>query len=71
MGETEGSTAPSLLDEVALLEAIPAHQLVRGQVGTVVEVLDGENYLVEFSDVRGRAYAIAPCPRSALLVLRS
>lgn len=60
---------PSLLDEVALLSDIPAYRLARGQVGTVVEDLDGENYLVEFSDDQGCAYAIAPCPRSILLVL--
>ena len=62
---------PSLFDEVALLTDIPAHRLARGQVGTVVEQLDAETSLVEFSDLRGRAYAIAPCPRSILLVLRS
>ena len=59
----------SLFDVVALLTDAPEEQLVRGQVGTVVEVLDGDTLLVEFSDDQGHPYAIAPCPRSKLLVL--
>jgi hypothetical protein len=61
--------APSLLDVVALLTDLPAQSLARGQVGTVVERLDDETLLVEFSDDQGRAYAIAPCPRAELLIL--
>jgi hypothetical protein len=57
------------LDVVALLTDLPAQRLSRGQVGTVVERLDRETLLVEFSDDQGRAYAIAPCPRTELLVL--
>jgi len=60
MAETE----PSPLDVVALLSDIPAERLARGQVGTVVEQLDNDNSLVEFSDEQGRAYAIVPCPRT-------
>jgi len=60
---------PSLLDVVALLTDLPAQRLARGQVGTIVEQLDGETLLVEFSDDQGRAYAVAPCPRAELLVL--
>ena len=60
---------PSPLDVVALLADIPAQRLTRGQVGTIVEQLDNGTSLVEFSDEQGRAYAIAPCPRSALLTL--
>jgi Domain of unknown function (DUF4926)/Domain of unknown function (DUF6883) len=60
---------PSVLDVVALLTDIPAQQLARGQVGTIVEQLDGKTLLVEFSDDQGRAYAVAPCPRADLLVL--
>jgi hypothetical protein len=58
-----------LLDAVALLSDLPSEGLARGQVGTVVETLDGAAVLVEFSDPQGRAYAIVPCPRSELLVL--
>jgi hypothetical protein len=60
---------PSVLDVVALLADQPAEGLARGQVGTVVESLDESTVLVEFSDDQGRGYAIAPCPRSRLLVL--
>jgi hypothetical protein len=60
---------PSVLDVVALLADLPAESLGRGQVGTIVEQLDGNTFLVEFSDDQGRAYAVAPCPRTELLVL--
>jgi hypothetical protein len=60
---------PSLLDVVALLSDLPAQRLARGQVGTIVEEFDDESFLVEFSDDQGRAYALAPCPRTELLVL--
>jgi hypothetical protein len=49
-------TTPRLLDVVALLSDVPSHGLLRGQVGTVVELLDGA-YEVEFSDDEGRTYA--------------
>ncbi len=60
-----------LLSVVALLRDLPERALVRGQVGTVVEALDEATALVEFSDDDGRAYAIVPCPRDTLLVLRT
>ena len=60
---------PELLDVVALLHDVPEKSLASGQVGAVVEVLDAANLLVEFSDDRGHAYAVAPCPRVDLLVL--
>lgn len=67
--ELAGDGLPSVLDVVALLADRPSEGLARGQVGTVVEALDGGTVLVEFSDDEGRAYAIAPCLRSELLVL--
>jgi hypothetical protein len=60
---------PSLLDVVALLTDLPNLGLARGQVGTVVERLDDKRLLAEFSDDQGRAYAVAPCQESDLLVL--
>jgi hypothetical protein len=42
-----------LLDVVALTEDIPDHDLRRGQVGTVVELLAPDVYEVEFSDNAG------------------
>ena len=47
-----------LLDVVALTVDLPEHDLWRGQVGTVVEILArGEAFEVEFSDSKGRTYA--------------
>jgi Domain of unknown function (DUF4926) len=62
--------ARDLLSAVALLCDLPERWLVRGQVGTIVEPLDEATALVEFSDDEWRAYAIVPCPRDALLILR-
>jgi hypothetical protein len=58
-----------MLDVVALLKDLPAEGLVRGQVGTVVEVLDQGTLEVEFSDDEGRAYAELALPAEDLLVL--
>jgi hypothetical protein len=69
MATRDLQSAVSVLNVVALLADVPARGLARGQVGTVVEVLDDNTALVEFSDDDGRAYAVAPCPREDLLVL--
>ena len=61
-------TTPHLLDVVALLSDVPAHGLLRGQVGTVVERLDGA-YEVEFSDDDGKTYAELALALDQLLVL--
>jgi Domain of unknown function (DUF4926) len=66
-----GDPGRDFLSAVALLRDLPQHKLVRGQVGTVVETLDESTALVEFSADDGGAYAIIPCPRDALLVLRT
>jgi hypothetical protein len=68
--QTTGTEQPELLDVVALLADVPSKGLRRGQVGTVVEVLDSGNVLVEFSDDAGRAYSIAPYATADLLRLR-
>jgi hypothetical protein len=60
---------PELLDVVALLDELPEKSLASGQVGTVVEIIDTANMLVEFSDEAGRPYAITPVEQSKLLVL--
>ena len=59
-----------LLDVVALTEDLGGTALRRGQVGTVVELLDQDTVEVEFSDDRGRTYATAPVPVRELIVLR-
>lgn len=58
-----------MLDVVALTEDIPAQGLVRGQVGTIVELIDREVCEVEFSGDDGRTYALAPLARRQLLIL--
>ncbi len=57
------------LDVVAVLVDIPDENLVRGQVGTVVDLLDGILALVEFSDDEGRGWAFAAIHNSLLLPL--
>jgi hypothetical protein len=46
-----------LLSVVALIRDMPEAGLIRGQVGTIVEVLGPEVFEVEFSDDSGRTYA--------------
>jgi hypothetical protein len=59
-----------LLDVVALTEELPTQGLSRGQVGTVVEELAPDAFLVEFSDDDGRTYAILPLLTNQLIVLQ-
>ena len=60
-----------LLDTVALLEDIPDEQLVRGQVGAIVEVYDnGEAFEVEFVDTDGRTYGLLSLRANQLIQLR-
>jgi hypothetical protein len=58
-----------LLDAVALLEDVPSRRLVRGQVGTIVEILKPGVFEVEFSDDSGRTYATLALASNQLLVL--
>jgi hypothetical protein len=59
-----------LLDVVALTEDLPERSLVRGQVGTIVELLAPEVFEVEFCDNDGRTYALLALKASQLMVLR-
>ena len=61
---------PKLNDIVALLADVPAAKVLRGQVGTVVNVLPDDTMLIEFADNKGRAYAITPVKIAKLLVLQ-
>ena len=45
-------------------------QLRRGQVGTVVMMLDNDHFQLEFSAREGRAYAILALGGSQLMILR-
>ena len=54
---------------VALTSDLPDHGLVRGQVGTVVEVWVPDVYEVEFSDDQGKTYAMIELPAEQLMQL--
>jgi len=58
-----------LLDVVALTEDLSEHDLRRGQVGTIVEVLGPDAFMVEFVDNAGRTYATLSLRASQLMVL--
>lgn len=58
-----------LLDVVALTEDLPGRGLRRGQVGTVVELLDEDVFEVEFADNQGRTYATLALKADQLMVL--
>jgi len=59
-----------LLDVVALTVDLPEHNLWRGQVGTVVEILaHGNAFEVEFSDSDGRTYASLGLRPDQIMVL--
>lgn len=59
-----------LFDTVALIEDMPTLKLYRGQVGTIVEVYEPDVFEVEFSDLKGRTYALETLPASQLMLLR-
>ena len=59
-----------LLDTVALVEDIPGINLYRGQVGTIVEEYGPDIFEVEFSDFKGRMYALETLRASQLMVLQ-
>ncbi len=59
-----------ILDVVALTCDLPDRGLQRGQVGTVVEILEPGVFEIEFSDEVGHAYALVTLAAEHLLVLR-
>ena len=58
-----------LLSEVAVLQDMPEKGLVRGQVGTIVQLLAPSVAEIEFSDDQGRAYAVAALRSEELIRL--
>ena len=58
-----------LLDAVTLLHDRTDRGLVKGQVGTVVEILDKGVYEVEFSDDEGKTYAMLALNAEELMAL--
>jgi hypothetical protein len=61
--------ALELFSEVALLHDLPEQRLVRGQVGTVVDVHSPDAVEVEFSDDQGRTYAMLALRNEELVQL--
>jgi len=63
------ATAIKLLEVVALTVDVLEKRLLRGQVGTAVEILAPDVYEVEFCDDAGYTYASAALQASQLMVL--
>ena len=49
--------AIALFDVVILTEDLPAKKLRHGNIGTVIEILADDAFLVEFIDSEGHTYA--------------
>ncbi len=58
-----------LLDVVALTEDIYELKLYCGQVGTIVEEYEPGIFEVEFSDMKGRTYALETLKARQLMLL--
>jgi len=58
-----------LLDSVALLRNIPKKNLAKGQVGTVVELLDEGTYEIEFTNSRGETIQTLPLSKKDIILL--
>jgi Domain of unknown function (DUF4926) len=58
-----------LLDVVALLQDLPELGLIRGQVGTIVEMYELDVFEVEFIDSNGHTYALETLSASVLMIL--
>ncbi|MBD2301737.1 DUF4926 domain-containing protein [Nostoc sp. FACHB-87] len=64
------TNTPKLLDIVALTIDLPEYNLLRGQVGTIVEMLaDGAAFEVEFSDRNGQTYESVGLRPEQIMVL--
>ena len=64
-----GEASLKLLDTVALLKDMPGEKLVKGQVGTIIEMLDKGVYEVEFADKQGRTIASLALAVEELMLL--
>ena len=64
-----GEVSLKLLDTVALLKDMPDEKLVKGQVGTIIEMLDKGVYEVEFADKQGRTIASLALAVEELMLL--
>jgi hypothetical protein len=59
----------NILDVVALEIDLPEKKLLKGYVGTVVEILGDSIYLIEFSNNKGQVYAIEEIQSNCLMKL--
>ena len=57
----------TLLDVVVLTQNLPEHQLQKGAIGTIVELMGEGVFLVEFADKRGITYAMVDLPANLLM----
>lgn len=57
------------LDTVALLRDLPEKKLSKGQVGTIVDVLDANTYEVEFTNPKGETIKTLPLKEKDLILL--
>ena len=60
---------PTCYNVVAILRDVPDQGVKAGWVGTVVEILDEDVFLVEFADAQGRTLLLPTLPGEVLLVL--
>ncbi len=58
-----------LLNVVALKTDLRKDGLVKGQVGTIVEELSPDEFIVEFSDNDGKTYALKVLKSSQIILL--
>ncbi len=58
-----------ILDVIALTGDIPDQNLIKGQVGTIVEQLDENIYEVEFSDNNGKTYSSLSLSSEQFIIL--
>lgn len=58
-----------IFDIVALLNDIPEKHLLRGQVGTIVEIHSPDIFEVEFNDDDGQTYAMTSLEKEKLIKL--
>ncbi len=56
-----------ILDIVVLTGAMPTLNLRKGELGTIVEELDKDVFLVEFADTKGVTYAMPALNTSVLM----
>lgn len=56
-----------LLDVVVLTKDLPDLNLRKGQVGTIVEAYESDDFEVEFVDLQGKTYALETLSASELM----